>query len=392
MERRVGGSASPLEIYTYARSTGQLTGKMLHFAVKPLLTAHGLLKPSVRVIDKALELYRDFVSGLEPLREPSPYPIPGTYQLFLRALTAVDNIPKYLPIAASLLEDMRKFRLHLDPQTASSFLILLMNTSRTPEEALSMYRLIARPDDPSKWVYFNEEAYVATLDAFCKLPTWPDGIPSVQLYFGIIADMRKRGLPLGPKVYTIILGQMARLATAATEVDNSSARAAIAQAIAAVHNHLTVNPSFTPDTALWNQLMDAYQRAGCFPEAFRIWQTLFASGTFNAASVSVVLDACAFARAYDSAVRVYGALSAVGFPMNVKNWNTYLECLCRLGRLDEAMKVLCLEMTGREDVEPDKESARILLKFAINANREGEVRTRLRRFLPKLYYSLNSEK
>ncbi|KAL1951510.1 hypothetical protein VTO73DRAFT_659 [Trametes versicolor] len=417
MERRAKANKSVADLYEYAVSTGiPLAAPMLQLFVKPLLTLRGLDKPTERSIDKALDCYRHFVAHLDGVKETSPsatqevdatrpvgdsedtseavkekdlYPHRATYQLLLRAMTSTGNVPKYLPIAVSLVSDMRRFGVQLDSPSAASVIILLMHASPTPEEAFRMYRLIALPEGTSgKETVLNEEGYVGILDAFCTLPSWPNNIPSVDLYFNIISDMRKLGIPLGPKAYTVILAQMARLATAAAHKTDAAAgaREAIAKAIARIHNHLNLNPSFTPDTALWNQLMDAYQRAGCFAEACRIWQTLFASVRFNRASVSIILDACAYARAYDMAVRVYGALLEVEFPMNVKNWNTYLECLCRLGQLDEAMKVLCLEMTGRSDgVEPDTESVRILLKFAARENREGEVRGRLKRFLPKLY-------
>ncbi|KAI0375185.1 hypothetical protein BV20DRAFT_1110356 [Pilatotrama ljubarskyi] len=422
MERRSKDNLPVIEVFKHAMSEGlPFTSSMLHPLVKSSLASRGLEKPTEKAIDGALAFYRRFLERTDLKEEPAHRhkvenrgtadpqgssddttsssrskekdisPDVATYQLLLRALTISSNTAKYLPVAVSLLEDMQKFNIALDSQTAASTLILLMSSSATPAEAFRMYTLIARPKDTETPV-LNEEGYVAVLNAFLKLPTWPNGIPSVRLYSDILADMRKYGVRLGPKVYTVLIGQLAKLATAASASGDTEAREQIAQSITRVHNHINLNTSFTPDTALWNQLMDAYQRAGCFMKACRIWQTLFVSAQFNTASVSIILDACAWAQAYDMAVRVYGALMEVGFPMNLKNWNTYLECLCRLDRLDEAMKVLCLEMTGREDgIEPDKESVRILLKFAVKENREGEVRSRIKRFLPKLYWSLHPE-
>ncbi|KAI0361422.1 hypothetical protein OH77DRAFT_1417678 [Trametes cingulata] len=422
MARRAKENMSIIEVFDYAMSRGvPFTSTMLHLLIKSSLASRGLQKPTDNAIDAALAFYHRFVGrpgGAEesnsgngvpkrdaaksqklldgestnsPSRKTGLRPDVATYQLLLRALTASTNTAKYLPSALSLLEDMRNLEIGLDPQTAASIIILLMSLSETPAEAFRMYTVFARPVETAKPV-LNEEGYVAVLSAFCKLPTWPDGIPSVRLYGEILADMRKYGVPLGPKAYTVLLGQLAKLATTASATGDVEGREKIVQTITRVHNHINLNASFTPDTALWNQLMDAYQRAGCFLKASRIWQTLFLSTKFNATSVSIILDACAWAQAYDMAVRVYGALTEVGFPMNMKNWNTYLECLCRLDRLDEAMKVLCLEMTNRDDgIEPDKESVRILLKFAVKRNREGEVRSRIKRFLPKLYYSLQEE-
>ncbi|KAH9858009.1 hypothetical protein C2E23DRAFT_718456 [Lenzites betulinus] len=404
MERRVKASAPTLDLYDYALSSGiPITSSILRYTVRSLLMSQGLEKPSSKALDRALQLYHEFLAqtsrektdaedrfAASGVKEKLRYPDAATYQILLRAITSAKNTLKYLPAAVSLVEDMRRFEVELDSQTAASIVILLMDSSPSPEDAIQMYRAVVQPENTNKELVLNQEGYVAILAAFSELPTWADRVPSVPLFFEMLSDMRKRGIPLGPKVYTVVLAQLARLASKVSGSDDGAARETVAKAIARIHNHLNLNPSFTPDTALWNQLMDAYQRAGCFAEACRIWQMLFASARFNAASVSVILDACAYARAYDMAVRVYDALTEVEFPMSVKNWNTYLECLCRLGRLDLAMKVLCLEMTGRTDgVEPDKESARILLKFAIGENKEAEVRSRIKRFLPKLYRSLS---
>ncbi|KAH9898213.1 hypothetical protein C8Q73DRAFT_834252 [Cubamyces lactineus] len=389
MELRAKSSAPVLELYTYAKDRRiPPTANMLNHTLRFLLTSSGLQRPAEQAIDTALALYRDFVVSEGP-GVHDPRPTPATYRLLLRTLTTSNNTAKYLPAAVSVIEDMSQHGIGLDYQTTASTLVLLMRVSPSPEEAFRMYTLVGRPRPGSTQPVLNEEGYIAVLHTFCTLPTWPDGIPSASLYFEILADMRKYGVSIGPKVYTIITAQLGKLATAASVSGDVIQCEAIAKMITRIHNHLTVNSSFTPDTALYNQLMDSYQRAGHFIEACRIWQLLYASSQFNNASVSIILDGCAFARAYDMAVRVYDMLNEAGYPLNVKNWNTYIECLCRLGRLDEALKVVCLEMTRRQDgVEPDKESVRILLKFAVRTNQVAEVRSRLKRFLPKLYASI----
>ena len=397
-----GGSSVPRLVEFYKRERSKdytVSPDMLHFAIQALLSTP-LAAPSERAVEAALALYHDFIpeDAAIPRQDDhrkGMHPEGRTYQLLLRTLTRGHH-KKYLPVAISLVDDMRRLEVELDSQTTASVIILLMRACPTPAESFEVYRLLGQPPDQSDKPSLNEEGYNAILDAFCKLKTWPGGIPSTKQFFQIVADMRKHGFELNHKAYTIIIGQLARLATAASTAPSSpetgDVRTQIAKSIASVHNQLTLNSSFTPDVALWNQLMDAYQRAGCFSEAVRIWQKLFASRTFNNASVSIIIDACAYNKSYDMAVRVFTALMDSGYPMNVKNWNTLLECLCRLDRIDEAMKVLCLEMSGRGDgIEPDKESVRILLKFAAKHNQEVEVRSKIKRFLPKLYYSLQGE-
>jgi len=71
------------------------------------------------------------------------------------------------------------------------------------------------------------------------------------------------------------------------------------------------------------------------------------------------------------------------------HWHAWLECLCRLGQLQEALKSLCLEMgKGEDDVEPDEDCIRILFKFARQEGMVAEVHTRVQRYLPTLWKRL----
>ena len=58
--------------------------------------------------------------------------------------------------------------------------------------------------------------------------------------------------------------------------------------------------------------------------------------------------------------------------------------------VEEATKIMCLAMP-REGAEPTPEMARTLLAFAEkhkDKNLEGEVRNRIRTYLPKLYHQM----
>ncbi|RPD55912.1 hypothetical protein L227DRAFT_656681 [Lentinus tigrinus ALCF2SS1-6] len=406
--------------YSQELLDGIHSNEMLHLLLKSFLSS-GIRRPSDDAIAEALRFYNDYVARcrvpspatetaqtISPSSDESTTPVPfeppssKTYQLLLRVLTSSVRPALHLHTAVSLVEDMHELNVRIDPQSTASVLVLLMRSSPTPVEAMQMYRFISTPAHTSDAPVLDEEGYAAVLHTFCNLKNWSNGIPSVRQYFEIVADMRRQGIPITPKIYTVILRQLADLATAASaasdrrrDSDNIAAlevRKSIAKTLKLVHNQLTVNTEFTPDTPLWNQLMDAYQRAGCFTEALSIWHKQFALGQFNHASVSIIVDACAYHQAYDVAVRIYTALNDIGFGMNTRNWNTFLECLCRLDKLDEAMKVLCLEMNGRDDgVAPDEESVRILMKFAARKNQEAEVRSRVKRFLPKLYWSLPND-
>ncbi|EKM48061.1 uncharacterized protein PHACADRAFT_203308, partial [Phanerochaete carnosa HHB-10118-sp] len=100
----------------------------------------------------------------------------------------------------------------------------------------------------------------------------------------------------------------------------------------------------------------------------------------------VVLDACSHAGAEELAMDVFAKVYASGFQLNQRNWANWVECLCRLGKIDEATKVLCVAMPQEKEkgVHPTKEIAQIILNFAANQRREEEIRDRIKHYLPKL--------
>ncbi|OBZ78699.1 hypothetical protein A0H81_01210 [Grifola frondosa] len=399
-EAQAGKPASLLALYKRALSSGvRPTNSMLHLVLRALCSS-GLRPPSESTIDTAMELFRDFVdrsndemagedthtrkkdvtdlSTLVSKTSTSKFqPDTPIYNTLLRALISSQNVTKYYPMAMSLLEDMRSRDAPIDHMTATSMVVMLMRCSPSAMEAFNVYQLVCKPKYGKP--VLDQEGYVT-----------PD--PPSRLYFEIVRDMRTAGFNLSGKVYTIILSQLAHLGSRLASSDDEAARDQLVNSIRRTHNFLTVDASLSPDTAVWNSLMDAYQRAGCFAEAFRVWEMLDLSAQYDEASVSIVLDTCAYAQAYEKAVQIYSKLLESRFPFNLRNWNNWLECLCRLGRVDEALKVLCLEMpNARPAVEPNEGSVRILLKFASRANQEGETRARIKRYLPDLWAKLPQE-
>ena len=79
-----------------------------------------------------------------------------------------------------------------------------------------------------------------------------------------------------------------------------------------------------------------------------------------------------------------------GFKMNIRNWNAWLECLCRLNRVKEAVEVLCNEMGQNGDVEPNEDSIRIILSFAQGKLGETETKKRIEHHHPALWKSFMS--
>ncbi|KII94089.1 hypothetical protein PLICRDRAFT_415780 [Plicaturopsis crispa FD-325 SS-3] len=394
---RAGKLSVALAIYDEALESGiQPDAPMAHPLISALCRS-SFRPPTDNAVDRALSIYRDImrtVSEGDNHSRTSTHsgaggPDAAIYNSLLRGLSASPNVHKYFPVATSLVDEMKTRNITInDNLTTTSLTVLLMRSASSFKEAFGMYQRMVQ-DVGGRAI--GAKGYAVILNAFTQLPF---GTPPPVDYFQIVKDMKTAGYPVTVEVYTILLRELAKHATRVvkTKPFDAEEHKDIVLAIKRAHTQLKIDPSVSPDTVLWNQLMDAYQRAGCFHEADQLWDLLFVSGTFDYASVSIILDACSFSRSWERAVAIWTKLQATGFICNLHNWNSWLECLSRMGKLDEAARVACLDMGNqRGRVKPNVESARILLKYATNTNQQNEIRARLKRYLPRLWDSLPQE-
>ncbi|KZT75027.1 hypothetical protein DAEQUDRAFT_17872 [Daedalea quercina L-15889] len=386
-----------LALYDAALKSGVRPTSALLQPVLSVLCSGSLRPPTEASIDRAIQLYQqsnELRKDIEPVPEGdvasdvsgdsagdtcSPDDLGKSditiYNTLLRAMASTSNITKYFPIALSLLEDLHSRNVATDAMTSTSLVVLLMRTSPTYAEAFKAYRTFTQSDKPR----LDGEGYAVVLHTFCNKVSTGTRLPPAHLYLEIMKDMRSAGYPASAKVYTIILRPLATLATrirSNSDVPPESRQeklASLAAQIKRVHEAILLD-TLTPDTALWNQLMDTYQRAQCFSDALALWEMLYRSSQHDNISVSIILDACSYANAYGIAAKVWDDLTEARFPLNLHNWKTWLECLCRIGQVEEASKVLCLEMGSRKGenvVKPDV-----------------EFRERIKRYLPSIWKRL----
>jgi pentatricopeptide repeat protein len=399
---RKGDVSSALSIYSQSKKFDiRPDAAMLHPIIASLCQT-AFRPPTEAAIDQALTLYRELArasderppqkattgDGTHITPRHSLGPDSKVYNTLLRALASSDNLAKYHPIAMSLLDDMQSRNVQLDDSiTMTSTTIILMRQASNHAEAFNVYRRLCQ----EKGV-LDAKGYGIVLHAFCALsfrdqPT----LPSPQYYFEIVKDMRNAGFGVTVEVYTILLRQIASLATRMTS-DKSLTddfRDGLLAVVRRAHDQLTVDGTISPDTATWNQLMDTYQRVGFFGEAYKVWDMIYLAGNFDNISVSIIIDACGYAGQWQTAAQICRKLFDDGFSFNLRNWHSWLECLCRLGKLDEAVRMVCLSMGNRQrDISPDANSVRILFKFAKKTNQLGETHARIRRYLPDLYHTL----
>ena len=88
---------------------------------------------------------------------------------------------------------------------------------------------------------------------------------------------------------------------------------------------------------------------------------------------------------------VIDKLHRAGFSLNERNWNSWIECLCRYRLFDEALAVLTVDMP-LGGVKPGRNTVKTLLKFAKGTAEEPRVHDSVKRRLPELYAEATSER
>ena len=391
------------QVYKEYIASGMTPTSKLVDPIIRLLCMKTLRPPTESDVDRALLIYTDLFRATKP---GEPYA--SIYNNLISALVSTQNTNKHFPRALSLVEDMRSRGVEMDSMTATSITILLLRSSSTPTEAFHAYKQVFKRSDGRPAL--DAEGYAAVLNVFCRLTFGKDtihtAIPAWEQYFEIVRDMREAGFPVHVKVYSIILQQ---LGFAGTKIRKSLSQwsqeeipyhqptsgdvvdiQSIQRAVRIIHQILLTDAAVEPDTIAWNTLMDAYQRAGCLREAYKVWESLWLSRSFDNASISIMADACGHAGAHAEAVQIFPRILKSGFEMNVRNWNAWLECLCRLNRVKEAVEVLCNEMGQNGNVEPNETSISVVLCFAQGKPGETEVKKLIERRYPDLWKSSSS--
>jgi pentatricopeptide repeat protein len=362
----------------------QPTPGMLHPVLRTLCSKPS--RPTDADIMKALELFYEYLrvtssgDGSKGRMMPAAQEDLPLYNTLLRALIHSSSSSHH-ETARSLLAEVRLRGIDLDHMAVTSYIIVLMKISTNTQAAFKVYQLLHKRAD-GQYV-LDQKGYVAVLNAYCNLG-WKGGPALVASYMTMLKDMRMAGHDIPAEAYTILLRQLALMASK-TIKDAGELLEQLVVYIKRVHNTLSLDPTLTPDIALWNQLMDTYQRAGCFNEAFTIWETMYASGRFDNVTISVVLDACSFAGYCDKGRNIMRRVGRSGFPLNEHNWSTWIECLCRHKKFDEAMRTMCIEMPETAGINPSQQMVRLVLRFAKGLQEERALHKRMQRELPEVY-------
>jgi hypothetical protein len=392
-------------------------------------------------------------------------------------------------LALKLLEDMRRLNIPSSPMSVTAIIILCMRIAPTFRDAFQVYRSMAhgerlRPSDTftdgledlatltsGTAQYFNQfnlngTSYENLIRGFCTLkPKQENGVliyPPADLYLEMVKDMQVAGHAITEDVYMTFLYRLGRQGRALRlwdketfpysmedeEVEGGTdleeldlkkvdpvlllnTRQSILHGIRTMHNHLVLNAGITPSVDLLNAMLDAYNKIASVHDAFKVWDTIFLSRIYNNQSVSIILDTCGWAKVGHKAAQIWNQLVLRDFPFNKNNWDSRVECLCRIGKLDDALKVVCLEMPTQNklnalrrekertergpiltkdgqlaskiasrvlvdaeekegNIMPDEKTLSVLFSFAEKTNQVEEVRARVRQYLPQVWQTIPS--
>lgn len=298
---------------------------------------------------------------------------------------------------------MKEGGMTLEKDMVGSYIMALMRASKSFEEAFKAYDIV-RSMDVS---LLDESEYNKILTAFTNLrfdqtllpptpapstsssstparPTRPIPPPTApaNIIQEFLIDMRRSDHPPSAITFTILLNHYSKsYLTSAT-------------AISHVHSLIKLDMHVDPDTALFNALMNAYSRTGAYAEAFRIWDRLIsrANGVeIDSHSISIILDTCGFENNVEGfkmgrkvwnriTKEVVSEASGRRGGGNLKNWESWVECLCRWGEFDEAFQVVfeqmkdgttVIEGTNYKIPKVEISTVETLLKFSLREKREG---------------------
>jgi pentatricopeptide repeat protein len=382
-----GYAHNAMEVYEQAKRAGVTPTATLVMPVIHVLCSKvsggGKGSSSEDALDAALKIYQELCDVQAKGDKPDAKgPSQSIYRTLARTLVYAQNQRKYFPRLMTLLDDMKSRKLPLDSTILAMIVVSQMRAAPSLEEAYRAYESLTQGATP-----MDAPGYQHVLHELCQMRKGQLVVPPINLVFDVVADARAAGHDLSEVAYILWLRAAGRLATALRDnVDPDSTLDTIRVAIRRVHDRLTIDATVTPTAFLWATLMDAYQRAWMSGEAMRVWDMMLLQGKLNEAAVSIMTDTCSHAGMYSLLQEIWTKLRRTRFPLNQRNWNNYVEALCRLNRLDQAVKVVCHEMDADPDKEttPNAESVQILLKYGKAHGRGEEIETILHNRLPKL--------
>ncbi|CAO3636937.1 unnamed protein product [Cunninghamella blakesleeana] len=148
-----------------------------------------------------------------------------------------------------------------------------------------------------------------------------------ELDFILDIFMDMRSLRIQPHLHTY------------TAMLNCCGKAKHAEGLEQVHQLIKMDLNLDPDTGIYNALMDGYNRTDQIDQVLNLWDLMSTTTaitskcqfTFDAATISIVIDACGHHMEPLRGEAIWSFLNQIQFPLNTNHFNSYIEFLCRVG-------------------------------------------------------------
>ncbi len=294
-------------------------------------------------------------------------------QALLQACLVAEPPATRVSSAVEYLDGMRQRGITLPPGDVSGRIIGLMRAAADHYEAFKLYSY-ARALDPAA---LDQTAYSRIVIAFAHLSYPRSAAAPPAVFFELLRDMRRAGHQPTALVYTELISQYTQLlrsrrSKSAPAASDDRIHDQVSESLSRVHDTLKLDTFVDLDIPLLNALMDAYNQIGAWAECNEVWDELLSRKPFERdlaayqPTLNIILDACGHAGAQVKARNIWRWAGKSGIPLNRKNHEAWLECLCRLGFTDEAAQLVCTDYKAGAGglPTPDAEMLRLVLRFS----------------------------
>jgi len=368
-----GSLDTAMEVYTLARDKGVETDSTL---------ARELIIPLTNLsrLEEALAIYSDYLGFNPPDIVTSDKRDPTI--IFTSLLYACAKVNQSAT-ALRILTDMRSRKLSFPPSTLGALATTLTRSAPDHQTAFNLYAHLYALDSHA----FNRRTYESILSGFIIHSTPNSPVAPTNLYLEIIRDMKKAGLRIGSYSITSLLTsyglQATKLSKRARTEDQPARQAkvnSLLRGISELHTMIKLDPLVEVDIPLLNALMDAYNRVGAYAEAFEVWDELVERRSRQpidqmdqySPSLNILLDTCGHSNSLFRANKAWAWATRWRLNTDKRNWDAYVECLCRCGKIEDAYEVVKRMRDDDGTADPTVETIMLLVKFSWKNRRDFE--------------------
>lgn len=325
-----------------------------------------------------------------------------------------------------LLKEMKNRGIALDSRLIAPIILLRWRSIGSHKEALQFYTSFisdielstessALPSPtmnyqstPEKPPLVDLASFRTILNSFGQLSFPSAPVTPARLWYALLSHMRARGYISTAKDYALYLNNIISknvsplaLRYASLGMDppeeEENMRKSMHDSLKYLYRQITIDVHISPDATLFNTLMNAFQRVGAFDDATQIFNLSWLTGNLDTVTPVIMFDACGHAKRPFEAYVIWNMLIRRRWKFNKRTLDTWVECLCRLGYVDQACKFVCLYM-GRDhvgyeadgDTRPDINTCLILLKLSWNVGQNLQVKEKIKSHLPYVWKELSA--